>query len=108
MLKSNRNNLVIPIYQSTHTTKKQSRTVSVRYISTFFEISMKDSPSKTGQQILEMMSGFRPSCVIGAAAELDLWDIIGDGSHSAEEIAHLMHSDLRATTMLRSEERRVG
>ena len=25
------------------------------------------------QQILEMMNGFRPACVLGAAAELDLW-----------------------------------
>jgi SAM-dependent methyltransferase len=51
-------------------------------------------------QILDLMSGFRPACIIGAAAELDLWSIVGDGSRSAEELAKQLGGDLRATTVL--------
>ena len=61
---------------------------------------MIDFQPINGQQVLEMMSGFRPACVIGAAAELDLWDQLGDKSLSAEAIAQLLDSDLRATAML--------
>ncbi len=61
---------------------------------------MSDSPLITGQQILDMMGGFRPACVIGAAAELDLWGQLGEKTLSAEAIARLLHCDLRATTML--------
>ncbi len=52
------------------------------------------------QQILEMMNGFRPACVIGAAAELDLWTALGGQSLSAEQVAAKLHTDLRATTIL--------
>ena len=52
------------------------------------------------QQILEMMNGFRPACVIGAAAELDLWTALGGQSLSAEQLAEKLHADLRATTIL--------
>ena len=31
-----------------------------------------------GQQILEMMRAFQPACVIGAAAELDVWGVLGE------------------------------
>jgi SAM-dependent methyltransferase len=51
-------------------------------------------------QILEMMRGFQPACVIGAAAELALWDSIGGDTLSAEEIARKTGGDLRATTIL--------
>ncbi len=52
------------------------------------------------QQILEMMNGFRPACVIGAAAELDVWTSLGGQSLSAEQLAEKLHADLRATTNL--------
>jgi SAM-dependent methyltransferase len=51
-------------------------------------------------QILDLMSGFRPACVIGAAAELDLWTALGDQSRSAEQVAQQLGADLRATTVL--------
>ncbi len=51
-------------------------------------------------QLLEMMAAFRPSCVLGAAAELDLFDLLGDESLSGQAIAQRLDSDLRATTML--------
>jgi len=52
------------------------------------------------QQILDLVNGFRPACVIGAAAELDLWTVLGTRSLTAEELARELQSDLRATTML--------
>ena len=52
------------------------------------------------QQILDMMNGFRPACVIGAAAELDVWTALGGQSLLAEQLAKKLHTDLRATTIL--------
>lgn len=54
----------------------------------------------TDQEILEQMGGFRPACVIGAAAELDIWSRLGDKSLSAEALAKVLDCDLRALTML--------
>jgi len=54
----------------------------------------------TGGNILETMGGFRPTCVLGAAAELDLFGVLAGQSMSAEEVAAKLNSDLRATTML--------
>jgi SAM-dependent methyltransferase len=56
--------------------------------------------SPNGQQILELMRAFQPACIIGAAAELDVWGVLGDGSLSAEEAAQKLDADLRSTTML--------
>lgn len=52
------------------------------------------------QQILDAMNGFRPACVIGAAAELDLWSTLAEKSHTAEELAGRLGLDIRALTML--------
>ncbi|NLF06503.1 MAG: methyltransferase domain-containing protein [Pirellulaceae bacterium] len=52
------------------------------------------------QQILDLMNGFRPACVIGAAAELDVWTALADGPLSAAEFAERLGGDLRATAML--------
>jgi SAM-dependent methyltransferase len=52
------------------------------------------------QQILELMNGFRPACVLGAAAELDLWTALGGQSLSAEQFADRLHADPRATAVL--------
>jgi hypothetical protein len=61
---------------------------------------MPDYQPITGQQILELMSGFRPACIIGAGAELDIWGRLGDKSLSAEALAQLLDCDLRAIAML--------
>jgi SAM-dependent methyltransferase len=61
---------------------------------------MPEHPSPTGPQILQMMSGFREACVIAAAADLDLWSLLGDQTLTAEEIARKMPADLRAATIL--------
>ncbi|MBN2292140.1 MAG: methyltransferase domain-containing protein [Pirellulales bacterium] len=52
------------------------------------------------QQILDTMNGFRSACVIGAAGELDIWSILAEKSHTAEELADSLGLDLRALTML--------
>lgn len=54
----------------------------------------------TRGEILEMAAGHRPACVLGAAAELDLFTLLGEDSLPAEEIAGRLRSDLRATRML--------
>ena len=53
-----------------------------------------------GMRIMEMMGGYRQSCVIGAAAELNVWDVVGEDSLAVEEIARRLRADLRATTIL--------
>ena len=52
------------------------------------------------QRILDLARGFMPACVIGAAAELELFDVLGERSTSAEQLAENLHTDLRATRML--------
>lgn len=51
-------------------------------------------------QILEMTAGFMPACVIGAAAELDLFGALDRRSAPAQTIADRLGSDRRATTIL--------
>ncbi len=57
-------------------------------------------PSSQRQRILEMTSGFMTTCVVGAAAELDVWSIIGPEPLTARQVAERLKADLRATTML--------
>ena len=47
-----------------------------------------------------MVNGFRPACVMGHAAELDVWSLLSECPRSAEALAKILHCDLRATTML--------
>jgi len=57
-------------------------------------------PRPNRQQILEIINGFRPACVLGAAAELDVWTALGDRSLTAEELTEKLGANLRATAML--------
>ena len=52
------------------------------------------------EQILDMSDRFMPTCVLGAAAELDLFTLLADEPASAEQVARRLGSDRRATTML--------
>lgn len=58
------------------------------------------APSWSRERLLEVMHGFRPACLLGAAAELDLWTKLGEESLSAEQLAGRLECDLRALTML--------
>ncbi len=51
-------------------------------------------------QLLEMAGSFRPACVLGAAAELDMFTCIGGRAVSAEGLAVELEADLRAVTIL--------
>lgn len=51
-------------------------------------------------QLLEMAAAFRASCVLGAAAELDLFGLLGAESLSAEAVAERLACDARAGRML--------
>jgi len=52
------------------------------------------------QEILNLGNAFRPACIVGAAAELDLWTVLGERSLSAQELAGEMGANVRALTML--------
>jgi len=52
------------------------------------------------EQILESAGGFRFLAVLGAAAELNLFTLLGDESLPAEPIAIRLRSNLRATVVL--------
>jgi len=52
------------------------------------------------QQILEMAAGFEATCVLGAAAELDLFTILSREALSADALARQLDSDRRATAVL--------
>ena len=52
------------------------------------------------EQILEMANRFMPTCVLGAAAELDLFTLLADEPAPAQQVARRLDSDRRATTML--------
>jgi SAM-dependent methyltransferase len=47
-----------------------------------------------------MAASFRPACVLGAAAELNVFTAIGDRQLSLEEVTGRLKSDRRATRML--------
>jgi SAM-dependent methyltransferase len=51
-------------------------------------------------QLLDMAGSFRAACVLGAAAELDLFTRLGDRSLTAEAITAEIDGDLRATRIL--------
>ncbi len=50
--------------------------------------------------ILRLMRDYQPGCVLGAAAELDLFTILGDQNRSAAELADETAADPRAMAML--------
>ena len=62
---------------------------------------MPDRPSPLDRQaIIEIAAQFMPACILGAAAELDLFTVLGGRSCTVEEIAEDLTSDRRATGML--------
>ena len=50
--------------------------------------------------ILQLMRDYQPACVLGAAAELNLFTLLGQQSRSAAELAKMAAADPRAMTML--------
>jgi len=52
------------------------------------------------ETIMEMTGGFMAACVVGAAVELDLFTVLGDGASSADAMAEKLKADRRATRVL--------
>ncbi len=52
------------------------------------------------EKIMEMSGGFMAACVLGAAVELDLFTVLGDGALSAQSMAEKLEADRRATGVL--------
>ena len=52
------------------------------------------------QAILAMTAGFQEACVIGAAAEMDVFHALKDQWLTASELADRLEADLRGTTIL--------
>ena len=57
-------------------------------------------PWPNRDQVLEMSSCFIPSCVIGAAAELDLFTALAEEPATAEALAEKLRTDRRATAII--------
>jgi precorrin-6B methylase 2 len=54
----------------------------------------------TGESVLEVARSFQPACVLLAAAELEIFDLLAAKPMTAEELAGALHGDARATTVL--------
>jgi predicted O-methyltransferase YrrM len=61
---------------------------------------MSSPKSLDREQILQLAGGYRFLAVLGAAAELNLFTLMGGELLAAEAIAIRLHSNLRATTVL--------
>ena len=57
-------------------------------------------PSIEWRRIMELTNGFMPTCVIGAAAELDLFSILADEPMTAQQLVERIDADPRATRVL--------
>jgi predicted O-methyltransferase YrrM len=53
----------------------------------------------TGDDVLDLARAFQDTCVLNAAAELDVFGAFGDGPLSAEALAERLGADLRATVI---------
>lgn len=54
----------------------------------------------TPGEILELGRSYQAACVLAAAADLDLFDVLAGGPSPAEDVARQIEGDLRATTIL--------
>ncbi len=57
-------------------------------------------PALGRKEILDMAAGFSSACVLGAAAELEVFNLLGDRAMTAEEVAAALPGDLRATQIV--------
>jgi len=54
----------------------------------------------TADQVLEITRGFQPACILAAAADLDLFDALGSGRLTVDQIAQRLKCDNRGITVL--------
>jgi len=58
------------------------------------------SNSWTAQSVLDLTRAFQPVCILAAAAELDVFQLVADGRNTAAKIARKMHGNQRGTAVL--------
>jgi len=54
----------------------------------------------TADRVLEITRGFQPACILAAAADLDLFDALGSGRPTVDQIARRLKCDKRGITVL--------
>jgi len=54
----------------------------------------------TAEELMELVRGFQPACIIIAAAELDVFTLLHDNPTDAAGLADRLHGDERATAVL--------
>jgi SAM-dependent methyltransferase len=54
----------------------------------------------TADRLSQLLRGYQPSCVLTAAAELNLFALLVERPRTAAEVAHALSADLRATRTL--------
>jgi SAM-dependent methyltransferase len=59
-----------------------------------------NTPTLSRESVLDLAAQFRASCVLGAAAELDLFNALGTQALRAEDLAGKIRGDVRATRTL--------
>jgi len=59
-----------------------------------------ETPASPREQIMELAYGYQPACVLGTAAELDLFTQLGDRELTPADLADALDTDARATAML--------
>ncbi len=50
--------------------------------------------------LLNLAREYQPACILAAAAELEIFDLLADGDSTAEAVAGQIGADIRATTMI--------
>ncbi len=59
-----------------------------------------DQPTSDRERIAKLSRGYQAACVLGTAAELDLFTRLGDDCMTADQLAHALETDARATAVL--------
>src|SRR5512137_1190243 len=54
----------------------------------------------TADQILELSQGFQPACILAAAADLELFDVLASAPKTTAQVARLLKCDRRGITIL--------
>lgn len=63
-------------------------------------MSSENENKWTAGKVAETIRSFQSACVLGAAADLDIFSVLNDNPMAADELADYIKSDLRATTTL--------
>lgn len=54
----------------------------------------------TADEVLELVRGFQPACIVVAAVELDMFSALAGGARTAQSLSEQLDTDLRGTRIL--------